>query len=85
MEILARIVEKGDRMATQREPTPQDIDNMKKALVGASILKAATLSKEEEAKVHAELARHGVDSAALMSKIICNGNYCIIVREPLAR
>ena len=68
-------------MATPKEPTSQDIDNIKKALVGANILKAAALSKDEEAKVHAELARHGVDTAALRPHIICNHNYCVIVRE----
>jgi hypothetical protein len=68
-------------MANQHEPTSQDIDNIKKALVGAGVLKAATPSKDEEAKVHAELARHGVDSALLGLHLWCNHNYCIIVRS----
>jgi hypothetical protein len=69
-------------MATpyEHEPTSHDLDNIKKALVSANVLKAASLSKEEEAKVHAELARHGVDTTALRPHLWCNPNYCIIVR-----
>jgi len=68
-------------MAKEYEPTSHDIDNMKKALVSAGVMKTAALSKDEEAKVHAELARHGVDMALLRPHIVCNQNYCVIVRS----
>jgi hypothetical protein len=80
-EHLVQNSRKEERMATPHKPTPHDIDNIKKALVSANVLKAATLSKDDEAKVHAELARHGVDAAALRPHLWCNDNYCIIVRQ----
>lgn len=65
------------------EATSKDINNMKKALVSAGITKATTLSKAQTAKINAELARQGVDAAALRAKLICNRNYCLIVRDRL--
>lgn len=68
-------------MAKQTEATSKDIANMKKALVSAGVTKATTLSKAQAAKINAELARQGVDTAALRSHLICNRNYCIVVRS----
>jgi hypothetical protein len=67
-------------MAEQHEPTSHDIDNIKKALVSAGILKAATPSKDEEAKFNAELARLGVDANKPKPHLWCNNNYCVVVR-----
>jgi hypothetical protein len=66
-------------MAEKREPTSHDIDNVKKALVSSGIVKS--LSKEDEAKIHSELSRQGVDTALFGAHIFCNHNYCIIVKE----
>lgn len=71
-------------MAKQREATSKDINNVKKALVSAGVTKATTLSKTQAAKINAELARQGVDTAALRVKLICSRrNYCIIIRDSL--
>jgi hypothetical protein len=65
-------------MAEKRTATSHDIENVKKALVSSGIVKS--MSKEDEAKVHSELSRHGVDIAAIDLHIWCNHNYCIIVK-----
>jgi hypothetical protein len=66
-------------MAEKRTATSNDIENVKKALATAGVLKAT--SKEEEARIHAELSRNGVDTALIDLHIWCNHNYCIIVKS----
>lgn len=66
-------------MAEKRAATSHDIENVKKALHSAGVLKATT--KEEEANIHAELSRQGIDSALIDLHIWCNHNYCIIVKS----
>jgi hypothetical protein len=65
-------------MAEKRTATSHDIENVKKALVSSGIVKS--MSKEDEAKVHSELSRHGVDIASIDIHVWCNHNYCIIVK-----
>jgi hypothetical protein len=69
-------------MAQEKQPTAQDIEKMKKALVGAGILKATELSKEDEAKLHAEFAKHGVDAHQNPLMLICHSNHWCLVVPP---
>jgi hypothetical protein len=66
-------------MAQKRTATSHDIENVKKALVSSGIVKS--MAKEDEAKVHSELSRQGVDIAIIDIHIWCNHNYCIIVKS----
>ncbi len=66
-------------MAEKNKPTSHDIETVKKALASAGIVKS--MSKEDEAKVHAELSRQGIDTALIDLHIWCNHNYCIIVKS----
>ena len=64
------------------EVTSNDIENIKKALVQAGILTTTTPTAEEEAKLQAALARHGVDTNVSANKLICNkAHYCIVVKS----
>jgi hypothetical protein len=64
--------------------TTEDVENIKKALVGAGILKSTSLDKAEEARLQAELSKHGIEALKwpFSWKIICHSNhYCIVVRD----
>ena len=67
-------------MAEQHQPTDADIENIKRAIVGAGILKAVTLSKADEAKLTEELARHGLDAQQRNYRLICSrAHWCLVI------
>jgi len=71
-------------MAEEEKLQATDIENIKKALVGAGFLKSTTLDKADEARLRDELSKHGIDALRLPFgiRIICHsGHYCIIVRD----
>jgi hypothetical protein len=67
---------------TNNEATPRDIENIKKALVGANILRGENPTAEEEAKLNAELARHGIDAVKLGVKLYCSrAHFCVLIKK----
>jgi hypothetical protein len=67
-------------MAEQHEATDADLENIKKAMVGAGILKAVTLSKADEAKLTEELARQGIDTRQRHVRLICSkAHWCLVI------
>ena len=69
-------------MAEEHTPTETDLENIKKAIVAAGILKAPSLSQEEEAKITRALAQHGVDVDVERRnwKLICSlAHWCIVI------
>ena len=55
-----------------------NVDNIKAALVSAGVLKSATISEADQEKIRQALAAKGVTPD--LPTIICNHNYCIIVK-----
>ena len=69
-------------MATpeQKEPTAADIENVKAALVSAGVLKARSISDEDQAKIQDALRKHGADTELRNSKVICStAHWCIVI------
>jgi len=67
-------------MAEEYKPTDADLENIKKAMVGAGILKATTLSQEEEAKLTKALAQQGIDVERRNGKLVCSwAHWCLVI------
>jgi hypothetical protein len=67
-------------MAEEHKPTDADLENIKKAMVAAGILKATTLSHEEEARITKSLAQHGIDVEQRNWKLVCSwAHWCIVI------
>ena len=69
-------------MPEENKPTEADLENIKKALVAAGVLKATALSHEEEARITQELARHGIDVDLERRnwKLFCSlAHWCIVI------
>jgi hypothetical protein len=65
-------------------PTGSDLENIKRAIVSAGILKATSLSKEDEARITKALAQHGVDVDVETRnwKLICSrAHWCIVISK----
>jgi hypothetical protein len=68
------------RAAKAVTATATDITNIKRALVGAGILKAIALSQADEAKVTEALARQGIDAKKRNVKVICSwSHWCLVI------
>jgi hypothetical protein len=67
-------------MAEEHVPTEADVENIKKAMVSAGILKATSLSHEEEARLTKALAQHGIDLAQRNWRLICSrSHWCLVI------
>jgi hypothetical protein len=61
----------------ERHPTSQDIENMKKVLVSAGVLKSTSVTEAERTKVTEGLSK----VVPVPQILICNSqHYCIIVK-----
>jgi hypothetical protein len=71
-------------MPEEHTPSDSDLENIKKAIVSAGILKAASLSKDDEARIAKALAQHGVDVDVESRnwKLICSrAHWCIVIAK----
>jgi hypothetical protein len=71
-------------MPEEHAPSDSDLENIKKAIVAAGILKATSLDKEDEARVTKALAQHGVDVDPLTRnwKLICSrAHWCVVISK----
>lgn len=71
-------------MPEEHAPSDSDLENIKKAIVAAGILKATSLSKDDEARITKALAQHGVDVdvASRNWKLICSrAHWCIVIAK----
>lgn len=67
-------------MAEHFEPSEEQIEGIKKAMVSAGFLKATSLSAEDHKKLEEALAKEGVSVAAKPYKIICSrAHWCLVI------
>jgi len=74
-------------MPEEHKPTEADLENIKKAMVAAGVLKATSLTKEQEAHITKELARHGIDVDLERRnwKLVCSlSHWCIVIPKKAA-
>lgn len=57
-----------------------DVEKIKSALVSSGILKSTSLSEQDQTKVREALLKEGVDLRPIRGHLICNSNFCIVVR-----